>query len=54
MHNFYFFFRETTLVIYTMAVVGMLAYTFALDYQHLVLLYATSAFLGSDFTFFKF
>ncbi|XP_046662119.1 feline leukemia virus subgroup C receptor-related protein 2-like isoform X2 [Homalodisca vitripennis] len=39
-------YKETTLGIYIMAVVGMLGYTFALYSQHLVLVYATSAFLG--------
>uniref|UniRef100_A0A1B6DEC6 Choline/ethanolamine transporter FLVCR1 n=2 Tax=Clastoptera arizonana TaxID=38151 RepID=A0A1B6DEC6_9HEMI len=39
-------YKETTLIIYSLAVVGMLGFTFALRSQHLALVYFTSGFLG--------
>lgn len=47
-------YRETTLVVYVMAVIGMLAFSCALYAQNLLSLYSTSAFLGSVFSTFRF
>lgn len=46
--------RETTLVVYVMAVIGMLSFSCALYAQNLLSLYSTSAFLGSVFSAFTF
>ncbi|XP_014275595.1 uncharacterized MFS-type transporter C09D4.1 isoform X2 [Halyomorpha halys] len=39
-------YRGTTLLVYAMGVVGIIGFTYALSYKHLIMIYITSGFLG--------
>lgn len=41
-----FFFRQTTLVVYLLALIGMLVYAFTLNLGHLWVVFITAGILG--------